>query len=487
MDQVHVIRHKALVEGVSIRAVARDLGVSRNTVRKYLEESEPVRKCSVQRGKPVMEAAKEKIEELLTEWATRTTAKQRVTGTRVHRALVEGGHEVGLTTVRAILRERRRRRSETYVPLVHYAGDEAQVDFFEVTVEIGGERRKAHLFLMRLMYSGRDFAWLYDHCDQVAFLDGHVRAFAHFGVIPRRCIYDNLKPAVTKVLFPKRQLAARFAALVSHYLFEPCFARPGEGHDKGGVESRGKSIRLQHLTPIPQGETLGEIAGAMLASLDRDALHKRDRQGHSVQDRFEEEKGQMQYLPARPFEARKTVLCSISRRAMTKIEAAWYSVPSHWKSLSATAHVGCEEVEICCAGESIRHPRVSFGCRQIQYRHYLKELAKKPQALRQVAPELLGELPEPYAKLWRLLVDRHGPADAARSFARILGAVCEHGEEQVGQAISQAIEAGRTEWIPLPKTARASVEVPSPLLGYEVEQASAVDYDRLMTVEVSDV
>jgi len=77
MDQVHVIRHKVLVEGVSIRAVARDLGVSRNTVRKYLEESEPVRKCSIQRGKPVMEAAKEKIEELLTEWVLASTPKRR--------------------------------------------------------------------------------------------------------------------------------------------------------------------------------------------------------------------------------------------------------------------------------------------------------------------------------------------------------------------------------------------------------------------------
>ena len=47
---------------------------------------------------------------------------------------------------------------------------------------------------MRLMYSGRDFAWVYDRCDQVAFLDGHVRAFAHFGSVPQRCIYDNLTP-----------------------------------------------------------------------------------------------------------------------------------------------------------------------------------------------------------------------------------------------------------------------------------------------------
>ena len=143
------------------------------------------------------------------------------------------------------------------------------------------------------------------------------------------------------MLFPKRQLAARFQALVSHYLFEPCFARPGEGHDKGGVESRGKNIRLRQLTPIPRGKTLAAVASTLLASLDEDALHKRNREGRNVLERFAEDKRQMLRLPENPFELRKTVLCSISRSAMTKIEGAWYSVSSRWKSLSATAYVGC--------------------------------------------------------------------------------------------------------------------------------------------------
>ena len=62
----------------------------------------------------------------------------------------------------------------------------------EVTVEVGSERRRAWNFLMRLMYSGRDFVRLYDCQDQIAFLDGHVRAFAHFGGVPARIVYDNL-------------------------------------------------------------------------------------------------------------------------------------------------------------------------------------------------------------------------------------------------------------------------------------------------------
>ena len=91
MDQVHVIRHKVLVEGQSRRAVARQLGVSRNTVRKYLEVSAPVRRESRARARPVLEAVTARMEALLEQWSLRSTAKQRVTGSRLHQELVEEG------------------------------------------------------------------------------------------------------------------------------------------------------------------------------------------------------------------------------------------------------------------------------------------------------------------------------------------------------------------------------------------------------------
>ena len=248
VQDVHVLRHKVLVEGLSRRQAAREMGISRNTVRRYLTLAEPVRVEREPRRKLVLERVQPRLDALLEEWSGRTTAKQRLTATRLHRQLREEGYEVGETLVRDYLREWRRRRAEVYVPLVHRPGEEAQVDFFEVTVEVGGERRKAWKFLMRLMYSGRDFVRLYERQDQLAFLDGHVRAFAHFGGVPARIVYDNLAAAVRRVQFPRRRLTERFEALASHYLFEPCFARPGEGHDKGGVEGRGNAVRLQHLT-----------------------------------------------------------------------------------------------------------------------------------------------------------------------------------------------------------------------------------------------
>ncbi len=268
MDLAYVIKHKWHHEGLSIRQIARDLGVSRNTVRKYVDaDGEPRRREAGKRTQPVLDEVRERMDEILQEWGRRTTPKQRITGTLVHKQLVGEGHLVGSTTVRAYLAEKRRARQEVYLPLVWRAGDAAQVDFFKVTVEVAGERQKAWLFVLRLMYSGRDFAWLYERCNQVAFPDGHVRAFEHLGGVAQRCIYDNLKAAVKRRLGIERELSARFLALCSHYLFEPCFARPGEGHDKGGVEARGKNVRLQHLTPIPGGQSLAEIAALLLKNL----------------------------------------------------------------------------------------------------------------------------------------------------------------------------------------------------------------------------
>jgi transposase len=177
MDQVHVLRHKVFAGRASIRRVARELGLSRNTVSKYLTEVAPVRRRSRPRAQPVWERVQPRVEELLAEWEPRTTAKQRLTGVRLHRALREEGYQVGLTAIHEYLRERQRQRTEVYVPLIHRAGDEAQVDFFEVTVELGGTWVKAWKFLLRLMYSGREFVWLYRRCDRLAFFDGHVRAF----------------------------------------------------------------------------------------------------------------------------------------------------------------------------------------------------------------------------------------------------------------------------------------------------------------------
>ena len=476
MDQVHVVRHKVLVEGRSARQVAREMGVSRNTVKRYLSQAAPVRVEQVARGRPVWEKAGGRLEALLVESPRWTGGKQRLTATRLHAMLIAEGLTIGVTTVREAVAEWKRRRREVFVPLVYPAGDLAEVDFFEVLVDLAGARIKTWMFVMRLMHSGRDFAWLYTRQDQTSFLDAHVRAFAHFGCVPQRIAYDNLKAAVTKTLVgSERLLASRFEALSSHYLFEACFCRPRTGHDKGGVESRGKAIRWQHLVPIPRGADLGVIRGALLARLDAE---------HDAM-RFAAERAQSLPLPVAPFDPRRTHVLSVSQRSLVCVEGGYYSVPCEWAGLNVTVHVGADDIDIVGPSGAIRRGRIRFGERSIDYRHYVRELAKKPQAVRQVAAELTRDLGPSFVDAWRLLVDAHGPKQGARIFAKVLSHVEVRGIDSVAATLVAAIARSEPLLLalaPAPSTYADvdSESLPGNLRGVRVESGCAADYDVLL-------
>lgn len=478
VDQVHVIRHKVLVEGRSQRQVAKELRISRLTVKKYLAEAVPIRRESQPRARPVWDRVRGRLETLLAESPAWTAGKQQLTATRLHELLVAEGHQVGVTLVKETVAEWRRQRREVFVPLTYRPGDLAEVDFFEVLVDVAGTRRKAWLFLMRLMYSGRDFAWIYERQDQVSFLDGHVRAFAHFGGVPARIAYDNLKAAVVRILVGgARALTPRFASLASHYLLEPCFCRPGEGHDKGGVESRGKALRRQALVPIPSAPTLTAINAALLARLD-----SRLTTTPTMAARFAEEAHGWRSLPE-PFVAETTTLASVSPRALVRLEGASYSVPCRWAGLDLVVRVGPDTVTVVGAeGTLVRHPRKRFGERAIDYRHYLPELARKPQAVRQVLPDLLRDLGEPFPAVWHRLDAAHGPREAARLFAKVLGELERRGAAEVVPALHTALATGTPLTLARIATAApAQVAVPAALQDVEIASGCAADYDGWLT------
>ena len=486
MDQVHVVRHKVLVEKRTQRSVARELGISRVTVRKYLTQAEPGHYDASARGRPVWAVVEPRVAALLRESAQWTGGKQQLTATRLHEMLRAEGYTIGVTMVKEAVAEWKRQRREVFVPLTYRPGDLAEVDFFEVLVDLDGVRRKAWLFLMRLMYSGRDFAWIYERQDQISFLDGHVRAFAHFGGVPARLAYDNLRAAVVRILVGgARTLTPRFAALASHYLLEPCFCRPGEGHDKGGVESRGQAVRRQALTPIPAAATLAAINAALLARMDARLAVGRDGTSETIGHRFAAEASALRLVPP-AFHAEATTWGTVSPRALVRVEGAWYSVPCRWAGLDLLVHVGATTVTIIGRdGRRIVHPRLRFGQRSIDYRHYLPELAKKPQAVRQVLPDLLRDLGDPFPAVWAHFQAAHAERDAARLFAKVLGQIETQGLEHVARVAAQAL-AARTPLLlalrpaPVASALEASA-VPAALREVDVASGCAADYDAWLS------
>jgi hypothetical protein len=169
-----------------------------------------------------------------------------------------------------------------------------------------------------------------------------------------------------------------------------------------------------------------------------------------------------------------------------RVAGAYYSVPSRWAGLDLIVRVGATSVLIVGKdGTRIPHPRKRFGQRSIDYRHYLPELARKPQAVRQVLPDHLRDHGAPFPAVWEHLHAAHGPRDAARLFAKILGELEARGAADVVPTLETALATGTPLMVarPAARAAGARVDVPVALRDLEVPSGCAADYDAWL-VEV---
>jgi hypothetical protein len=164
---------------------------------------------------------------------------------------------------------------------------------------------------------------------------------------------------------------------------------------------------------------------------------------------------------------------------------AYYSVPCEWAGLEITAYVGPTTIALAGPTQTVLHPRGRFGAKVVYYPHYLPELARKPQAVRQVAGPLTHDLGAPFPAVWQQLVDEHGAAEAGRRFARVLREILDVGLEPTRRRLTRAL-AHETPLVPAPQPVISTgVTVPPERLppsvqGIEVRAARAAEYDVLL-------
>src|SRR5258705_4188296 len=281
VDLSEKIRRERRLEDVSIGELADRHGVHRRTVRQALDDAvPPPREVDPARPRRAFDGWVAVIDAWLIadEDAPR---KQRHTARRIWQRLV-AEHQATLSEV-TVSRYGARRRvelglatREVAIPQTHLAGAEAEVDLGEFYATIAGLVVKCWMFVMRLSHSGKAFHIAFATQAQEAFLEGHVLAFEYFGGVPGRVRYDNLKPAVVRVLKGRdRTESERFTALRSHYGFDSFFCRPGidGAHEKGGVEGEIGRFRRRHLVPVPKVASLAEL-NEFIGSADRVDDHR---------------------------------------------------------------------------------------------------------------------------------------------------------------------------------------------------------------------
>ncbi len=435
-------------DGKSLRGIADKYRLARNTVRKYVrtEETEPGYRRRRPKEKPKLGPYVELLERLLEEDQPGSVRARR-SAQLLFEELQRQGYQGAYDSVRRHVQQWHRDRralGQVFVPLVFAPGEAFQFDWSEETLVLGGRATKVSLAQFRLCHSRAliCFAYLRESLEMV--LEAHVKAFAFFGGVPRRGIYDNLKTVVSKILLGKeRQFNAKFLALASHYLFEPAACTPAAGWEKGQVEKQVGLIRSRFLGKRRRFADLEELNQFLLMEClgwAKSQPHPEDRSRTCWEVYEQEERSQLTWLVG-AFDGFIEKTVRVSSTALIHFDRNHYSVDCARAKRTAQVRAYADRVVIVSNGELIGEHQRQFGRDQTVYDpwHYLPVLERKPGALRNGAPFQEWELPQPIKELWQVLRERPG---GDREFVGVLNAVRTYGAEAVAQAASEALTQG---------------------------------------------
>jgi transposase len=486
------VRRAVAVEGISEREAAKRFGVARKTVHKMLGFAAPPgyqRKQPIRR--PKLEPYLGVINQIL-ESDKQQLRKQRHTSKRIFERLKqEHGYPGGYTVVKDYVREQSLRQKEMFVPLAHQPGH-AQVDFGEADIVRNGKVERAHYFVMDLPHSDDGFVMAFPAETTEAFAEGHNQAFAYFGGVPQSIVYDNTKIAVAKILGDgTRRRTQAFTELISHYLFQERFGRPGKGNDKGKVEGLVGYARRNFFVPAPRCPSYEEL-NERLQSECR-ARRERTLRGHAetIGERFARDRAAMLPLPPTPYESCAKVTTRVTSLSLVRFARNDYSVPTAYGHRQVLVKGFVDRVVISCgATEIARHVR-SYECEDMVFEpwHYLALLEQKTNALDQAAPLIHWELPEEITRLRRLLEARLGKR-GKREYVQILRLLEIFPLDLVQQAAAdahrwQAISFDAVKHLLLcrleQKPPRLDLDNYPHLPNAQVATTSAQDYSSLLT------
>jgi len=437
----------------TIRAVARRLGVHRREVRRALASAVPPERKKPERERPKLAPALPFIDAIL-EADRRAPRKQRHTARRIWMRLRQEKPEivVGESTVREYVRQRKQTMGllghEVFVAQSYQFGGEAQVDWYEIFVEIDGQLRKVYIFCMRSMASGAAFHRAYPHATQQAFLEAHELAFAWFGGVFHTLRFDNLTSAVKKILRGhQREETARFIALRSHWGFQAEFCTPGEGHEKGGVEGENGQFRRNHLVPMPKVRNLEELNQLLAAGMDEEQARLITGRSLSIGAAMLAEREHLLPLATEGFDLAALHFPRVNQSGCVKVLTNFYSTPL-LVGTSVEAKVYSAYVEIWHRGHCVaRHERCYERHQQVlELEHYLDTLQKKPgamagsTALEQCRAQ--GRWPASYDRFWTRVSEREDRQAGTRAMIEVLLLSRTYGAARVRQAVEETLALG---------------------------------------------
>jgi len=429
----------------SIRSIARRLGRAEKTVRKAVQ-SESGEPAGYTRTKPVgypkLGPFVPIIDQILRDDES-APPKQRHHAKRIFQRLKsEHGYAGSYYPVRRYVASIRRADQETFMRLDHPPGRRVECDFGQVQVDFPDGRRKVDVLTV---------VWSFSHCPFLialptqrteSILQGMKSAFDFFSLVPREAWWDNPKAVAIEILRGRdRTLNPAYAALASHYCFDPLFCMPAKGQEKSDAERSVFALERRACTPVPRSKNLEDLNRQLLAFCLAERTRVVSGQTQSIGQIFELERPHALPLPAHRFDAciKRTGL--VDKYQTVMFQTNRYSVPRSAAFTTVTVKAYIDHIAIAHKGQIVaEHPR---GYRRhesfIDPLHFLAALERKPAWLDHVPAMREWQLPESFGRLRTALRELHGPRTGDRHHIRVLQLLMRHPTNRIDAVIGQLI------------------------------------------------
>ena len=406
VETILKIRRLAHVQGKSIKAICRELGISRKVVRKVLRTDETEFKYErTRQPQPKLGPWRGQLDGMLLANEAKSS-RERLTLIRIFEDLRDLGYEGGYDTVRRYARtwakERGSVTAQAYVPLYYAPGEAYQFDWSHEIVVLNGVTTTVKVAHIRLCHSRMMYVRAYPRETQEMVFDAHDRAFAFFGGACTRGIYDNMKTAVETVFVGKeRQYNRRFLQMCSHYLIEPVACTPASGWEKGQVENQVNLVRERFFTPRLRFKSYDELNGWLLDKcISYARAHKHvDQTERTIWEVFDAERPHLVGYPGK-FDGFHAVQASIGKTCLVRFDNNKYSVLSTAVGRPAEIHAYADRIVIRQDGVEIGQHDRCFGRGETIYNpwHYVPVLTRKREHCATVRRSTTGFCPPPWRR-----------------------------------------------------------------------------------------
>jgi len=398
-------------EGKSQRAIARETGVDRKTIRKYIQKYEEQRKellegsscvdtgeliqaiveapkytVGLRPERKLTEDIKLRIQEHLKENEEKRLKKlhkQLKKPIDIYESLISENIDISYSTVLRHIRKLEETVKEAFIKGSYSPGEICEFDWGEAKLCIGGKKQTLQMATFTSACGNFRYAQLFTKQTTECFQEAHALFFQHVGGVYQTLVYDNMKVAVKRFVGTEKEPTEGLLKLSIYYGFNFRFCNVRAGNEKGHVERSVEVVRRKAFAFRDTFETLEEANMYLLEVCQR--LNKKPQdfcEGKSASEILELERPFLLTLPPM-FDAARVQYARVDKYSTVVIDQNHYSVPDNLVGKQVLVRIYSNRVLCFYEDEKVAEHKRLTGCHEwrLELEHYLDTLKKKPGAL----------------------------------------------------------------------------------------------------------